>query len=323
MDFLSEYFVLPLIRNGWFNPYNTAVYGLGLIAGFFLVLRLLKMLHVKTDARLMAAIFPFVVMAGAIRALRDYVFRDILSNVSSYPGFLTDIGYNYGVVQQRAYEHIISVMPLEPVARSWAALVAWFPTPGSYLITFLIALAVLSVSVALQRRAAYWKTMGFIGTALAALSLAMLPVTLPVAIGLVALFFAIWSGMFLLMRQVIHSEFYLKRLHRAHKKGVESVRGLFSWTNTSIVCAHLLDAAATFTAVTFFSFSEQHVLPRAAMPLFGPVSMFILKIAVVLPALWLIDRYADDEQFKGLLKLAVLVLGLAPGVRDTLTLAAA
>jgi len=322
MTFLEENFILPLIRNGWFNPYNTAVYGLGLILGFFLVLRLLRMLKVKADSRLMAAVFPFIILAAATRALRDYIYGIALSDISSYPGFLRDLGYNYSVVQRLAYEHIMSVMPVEPLARLWSVMVAWFPTPGSYLITFIIALAVLAASVALQRKGiAYWRTMSVTGIALAALSLAVLPITRPIALVLVALFFAIWAVPLLAMRRFLHSEIYLKKLHNKHKAGVDAVRSLFSWTNTGIVCAHLLDAAATFTALTFFGFSEQHVLPRAAGFIFGPVSMFILKIAVLLPVLWLIDRYADDEQFKGLLKIAVLVLGMAPGVRDMLTLA--
>ena len=322
MDFLYENFALPLIQNGWFNPYNTLVYGAGLIAGFFIVLRLLKWLKVRADERLTAAILPFIVFAGATRALRDYVFKGILKEVASYPGFLTDLGYNYSVVQEQAYRHIMSVVPFEPCARFWSCLVAWFSTPGSYLITFLIALAVLLVAVGWERRRgpAYWKTMGFVGIIFAAWSVLLLPLTFPLAIGLVVLFFGIWTGMFLLLRGVIHSEVYLKRIR--YKSFRKSVRELFSWTNTGIVSAHILDASATFTALTFFNYAEQHVVPRAVMPLFGPVSMFILKIAVILPVLWVIDNYAENKNFRGLLKITILVLGLAPGIRDMLTLAA-
>lgn len=321
MDFLYENFVLPLIRNGWFNPYNTLVYGIGLIAGFFVVLKLLRRLRVRADHRLMAAIVPFIVFAGATRALRDYVFKGVLKNVSAYPGFLSDLGYNYSVVQEQAYEHIVSVVPFEPCARFWSYIVAWFPTPGSYLITFLIALAMLVVSVAWERKGGplYWKTMGFVGIVFAVLSVLVLPVTFPVAIGLVVLFFVIWSGLFLLLRQFIHSETYLKWIRKGFR---EEVRRLFSWTNTGIVSAHILDASATFTALTFFSYAEQHVVPRAILPALGPVSMFILKIAVILPVLWLIDRYAEERDFRGLLKITILVLGLAPGIRGMLTLAA-
>ena len=48
--------------------------------------------------------------------------------------------------------------------------------------------------------------------------------------------------------------------------------------------------------------------------------MFPLKIIVVWPVLLLIDKYVEDEEFRTWLKIAVLILGLALGTRDTLKL---
>ena len=50
--------------------------------------------------------------------------------------------------------------------------------------------------------------------------------------------------------------------------------------------------------------------------------MFLLKIVVVLPALWAIDHYAEDRQFRKFLKIVVMILGLAPGLRDLVRLVA-
>ena len=49
--------------------------------------------------------------------------------------------------------------------------------------------------------------------------------------------------------------------------------------------------------------------------------MFPMKLIVVLSALYIIDQYFDDLTIKNLLKLTVFVLGLAPGMRNFLTLA--
>jgi uncharacterized membrane protein len=51
--------------------------------------------------------------------------------------------------------------------------------------------------------------------------------------------------------------------------------------------------------------------------------MYILKIIVIVAVIYIIDQYIEDETAKGLLKLAVFVLGLAPGMRNFLTLAIA
>ena len=92
--------------------------------------------------------------------------------------------------------------------------------------------------------------------------------------------------------------------------------------NLSILSAHLFDASSTFVAVEFFNYSEQHVLANALYQQFHTsLTMFPMKIIVIVAVLWIIDQYFDDETIKSLLKLTVFVLGLAPGLRNILTLA--
>ena len=43
---------------------------------------------------------------------------------------------------------------------------------------------------------------------------------------------------------------------------------------------------------------------------------------VVLPVLWAIDRYGEPGSFNNFLKIVVLILGLAPGIRDVVRLMA-
>ena len=51
------------------------------------------------------------------------------------------------------------------------------------------------------------------------------------------------------------------------------------------------------------------------------IVMFPLKIAVILPALYIIDTYVEDKTIRNMLKLAIFILGLAPGIRNFLSLA--
>ena len=90
----------------------------------------------------------------------------------------------------------------------------------------------------------------------------------------------------------------------------------------SIVLTHLFDASTTYVAVEYFNYAEQHVLPNALNQLFNTyLTLFPMKIIVIVAVLYIIDQYFDDSTIKNLLKLTVFVLGLAPGLRNILTMA--
>jgi uncharacterized membrane protein len=92
--------------------------------------------------------------------------------------------------------------------------------------------------------------------------------------------------------------------------------------NLSILSAHFFDASSTFIAVDYYGYWEQHIIPNSIYNLSGTaITMFPLKIIVISCVLYLIDKYIDDDVISGTLKLAVFVLGLAPGVRNLLSLA--
>jgi uncharacterized membrane protein len=86
----------------------------------------------------------------------------------------------------------------------------------------------------------------------------------------------------------------------------------------AVVSAHLFDAAATFVGVDYMGFTEKHVLPTYLIGRFGSAFvMFPLKIAVVLPALYVIEKeLSGDELSRRLVKFVVFVLGAGPFVRD-------
>jgi len=91
--------------------------------------------------------------------------------------------------------------------------------------------------------------------------------------------------------------------------------------NLTVLMAHLFDASSTYIAVDFYGYSEQHVLPSALTGLVGSaIVMFPLKIAVILTALYIIDTYIEDKTIANMLKLAIFILGLAPGLRNFLSL---
>jgi uncharacterized membrane protein len=91
--------------------------------------------------------------------------------------------------------------------------------------------------------------------------------------------------------------------------------------NLSIISAHLFDASTTFIAVDYFGYYEQHVLPNFIHTYIKTAAtMFPLKIIIITLALYIIDKYIEDKTLNGLLKLTIFVLGLAPGLRNFITL---
>jgi uncharacterized membrane protein len=91
--------------------------------------------------------------------------------------------------------------------------------------------------------------------------------------------------------------------------------------NLSVLIAHLLDASTTFIAVDFYGYGEQHVLPNFLTQMVDTaVVMFPLKITVILTVLYIIDTSVEDKTTRNMLKLAIFVLGLAPGLRNFLSL---
>lgn len=88
------------------------------------------------------------------------------------------------------------------------------------------------------------------------------------------------------------------------------------------LAAHMVDASATFVSITFFEYGEQHILPTFLInALGGAWIMFPLKLAVLIPVLYMLNKYTkEDKLLKNTIILAIISLGLAAGLRDALRL---
>ena len=98
---------------------------------------------------------------------------------------------------------------------------------------------------------------------------------------------------------------------------IEFLRGRF---NIAILGAHLLDATSTTIAIDVLTgYSGKHVVENYLIDLTGTGAvMYPLKLLLLIPMLYLIDSEFDEIELRDLLKLVVLVLGLAPGCRNTI-----
>jgi uncharacterized membrane protein len=176
-------------------------------------------------------------------------------------------------------------------------------TPGIYIFTGLITIITLLISIYVEKKAQFdYKYLMFIvGAILCIPNIYYINNLDLVAFFEVILAWAVVSSIFVLLR---------------NKWDL-----LKSKINLSALSAHLFDASSTFIAVDFYGYGEQHVLPNALTNLAGTAFvMFPLKIVVILAALCVIDEYVEDETIANMLKLAIFILGLAPGIRNFLSL---
>ncbi|NOQ55966.1 MAG: DUF63 family protein [Nanohaloarchaea archaeon] len=90
---------------------------------------------------------------------------------------------------------------------------------------------------------------------------------------------------------------------------------VLSRENMVAMSSHILDASATFVAMSFFGAFEKHIVPNMFIGTFGPIAMFPLKIAVVGVALYYIDKEVDNDFERRFFKLMIFSLGLGPGLR--------
>lgn len=180
---------------------------------------------------------------------------------------------------------------------------ALFVTPLIYFVTALVAIAALFVSRLTEKskRVSYFKTWFGIGIILDIIAVSFLRI-----VNLDALLFILGiSLVWLLVVGMIRKIFHPK---------------LLSIENSALLMAHLFDATSTFVSLRFFGYAEQHVISNIVINALGPAGMYLLKIPIVLLVLYFVDKERDINM-RNLIKLAILVLGIAPGLRNTLRLA--
>lgn len=94
--------------------------------------------------------------------------------------------------------------------------------------------------------------------------------------------------------------------------------------NLSILLAHMLDASSTYIGIDIIGgYFEKHVLPSYLIKLTDTaLVMYPLKIVIFVGVLYALDtQFEKDEEstnLKMLIKMVILILGLAPATRNTI-----
>ncbi|MDO8624999.1 MAG: DUF63 family protein [Candidatus Diapherotrites archaeon] len=93
--------------------------------------------------------------------------------------------------------------------------------------------------------------------------------------------------------------------------------------NQLVLFGQLLDGMATFTAIQFFGFSEQHVVSNFIIQNIGTWAFPLVKLVLMLLILHYTDKEIEDPVLRNFIKAFILIIGLAPGFRDLLLMSVA
>jgi uncharacterized membrane protein len=88
--------------------------------------------------------------------------------------------------------------------------------------------------------------------------------------------------------------------------------------NLLAVGGQALDGTATFVATQLLTCGEQHPLSNAILGVF-PVLFVLIKVAVAFAIIYYVDKEIEDPNLRGFIKVFIMILGFAPGIRDAFT----
>ncbi len=317
-SFVNDYFIKAIWDKTGYNVVNTAVYATLALLALYALWRIFKKYDVRIDAPFWAAVMAWSVWGSSVRVLTDSVDSGVmgktlalaggaLAGAGSAAGGATGSalagaaarglpGGMFDFISHSAYPVILHSHVLD---YGFATV-----TPGIYIVTATLFLASLLLSRKLGMP--YWAAgVGAMGAALNLILLlpmmhnwayAAVPLLLSGGVGAV-----LWFGL--------------------------------KWRNPMEilpVMAQALDGAATWVAIGWFGpaqgipYFEQHVLSSAigqSTPL-GFGLFFLLKVGFAFGAVHLLRGEKMDARTRGLVLLAILVIGLAPGMRDLLRMLA-
>jgi len=186
-----------------------------------------------------------------------------------------------------------------------------FISPLIYFLLFFICISALLVSLLLFKRGMvkdYIPLFGVIGVVCMVTSLGVLllegdvervwvpPAVIGIAVGISSILYLIGRS---------YNEKYL--------------------TNTvsfSILTAHLIDASSSYIGIGRLGYVGKHVVENFLIEFTNSAAvMFPLKLSVLIPTLYILDRYFSEEEdidLKNIVLLTVLMLGIGPGIRNML-----
>ncbi len=189
----------------------------------------------------------------------------------------------------------------------------WSVTPGIYIVGIIYGLIIITIALAVQDRfkIPYWKITLFLG------AITSLPV-----------FYKLYQHMLSPLR--FFAPVALATIASAIVYGFSKLHPKLKFLsvryNYLIFFAHFLDASGTFIGMTYFGFSEEHMVAGYLIHLTGTaLIMYPMKLLVVGLALYILENWYKEEgktevTYYRIIKVTMFIIGIGPGIRNALLL---
>lgn len=187
-----------------------------------------------------------------------------------------------------------------------------FVTPGIYVLVFLALVGTFLVLKAFKTpEKKLPQRLALAGGTLAALAFLWLVKQLGGRVGAQQVSYVVYTVL-LAAIPVIAFELIKKFYNKRAKPELRHME----WTT---VASQALDGAATFVGVSLAGYREQHIVANTVFEVFGtPLAFYALKMLFVLAVIFVLRRESAKSEEHTYLLLLVTILGLGPGLRDTL-----
>jgi Predicted membrane protein len=280
IDFIQKYYIDPIINDSGYNIFNTVTWAVILGLSVYLLIYLLQKMKIKIDAKSMAATIPFILAGASLRVVAD-------SGAISPP-------FSYVLI-----------------------------TPNIYFFVFLVTAACLFFALLLQK----YKLVKTFHLPYSALGILFILIVYAVLFSVCKV--VNWYVPFAVALVGLAAVFIVYII--AQKAGSP----LFSdKMNLTILAAHMMDATSTVIGIEVFGYVEKHVLPAYLIELTGSAYvMYPLKIAIFLIVVLLLDKGLESAaadgnekdraqigQIKNAIKFVIIILGIAPAIRNSIRL---
>ena len=190
----------------------------------------------------------------------------------------------------------------------------WSVTPGVHIVGVVFGAAIILGGKAIEKKwgTAYWKGAVALGT--------------PPALYLSILLFAQMKSPLEIFQPVLLAAVVTWTIYIV-SNFTEPTRMFRDPVNMAIIFGHMLDGSATFIGIDKYGFAEEHILPEILINASGTAFVMIpMKIVVVLGALYLLEKWKEEEEdersdiYYKMVKFAFFIFGFGPGTRDALLL---
>jgi uncharacterized membrane protein len=189
----------------------------------------------------------------------------------------------------------------------------WSVTPGIYVTGTVFGIFVIIVGKVLEREKniPYWKGAIIVGS--------------PPAAYFSYLLFLQMENLYLSLQPVLLALVLTFTIHIL-SNFTSATRVFREKENALIIFGHMLDGSATFIGIDKYGFSEEHILPEFLIQTAGTAAVMIpLKIVLILGALYLLEKWKEEEEgsdlYYRMVKFVFFIFGFGPGARDALLLA--